>query len=170
LRSLINLPLQEQLAAEREAENLQFIDLLKQLNEQEVDDAVFTLNQTISAQIDCTQCGNCCKSLMVNVTAEEANRASAALGISRERFDEQFLEKGSHELMIMNQMPCHFLNNNRCTIYEFRFAGCREFPALHLPGFTKRLFSVFMHYSRCPIIFHVVEELKKETRFSFNNA
>jgi uncharacterized protein len=167
LNPLINLPLQEQLAAEREAENLQFTDLLKQLNEQEVDDAVFALNETISSKIDCTQCGNCCKSLMVNITAEEADNASAALGMSRESFDEQFLEKGSHELMIMNKMPCHFLANNRCTIYEHRFAGCREFPALHLPGFTKRLFYVFMHYSRCPIIFHVVEELKKETRFSF---
>jgi uncharacterized protein len=168
LSSLINLPLQEQLAAEREAENLQFIDLLKQLNEQEVDAAVVALNETISPQIDCTQCGNCCKSLMVNVTSAEADRASAALAMSRESFDEQFLEKGSHELMIMNKMPCHFLADNKCTIYDHRFAGCREFPALHLPGFTQRLFSVFMHYGRCPIIFHVVEELKKETRFSFN--
>lgn len=155
------------MAAEKEAENLQFAALLKQLNEEEVDAAVSLLDQCISPQIDCTQCGNCCKSLMVNVTDDEANRASKALGMSRESFDNQFLEKGSHELMIMNKMPCHFLANNQCTIYEHRFAGCREFPALHLPGFTKRLFSVLMHYGRCPIIFHVVEELKKETRFSF---
>jgi hypothetical protein len=50
-------------------------------------------------------------------------------------------------------------------VYEDRFAGCREFPALHLPFFTKRLFTVMMHYSRCPIIFNVVEKLKMKTGF-----
>jgi hypothetical protein len=65
-------------------------------------------------------------------------------------------------------MPCHFLNNNKCTVYDYRFAGCREFPALHLPNFTKRLFTTFMHYDRCPIIYNVVEGLKKETGFMNN--
>ncbi|MBV9989122.1 MAG: hypothetical protein JO301_15695, partial [Chitinophagaceae bacterium] len=40
------------------------------------------------------------------------------------------------------------------------FAGCREFPALHVPGFRNRLFTTFMHYERCPIIFNVMEQLK----------
>jgi uncharacterized protein len=155
-----------QTAKEKESENLQFMEGLKQMNSEEVDAAVQQLNQQIEPKIDCTQCGNCCKSLMVNITSEEANRAAEHLQMAREDFDKRFVEKGSHELMIINSIPCHFLKGTSCSIYEVRFAGCREFPALHLPHFNKRLFTVMMHYDRCPIIFNVVEALKKETGFA----
>lgn len=153
-------------ADEKQEENLRFADFLKQRNSQAVDEEVQRLNQLIEPKIDCTSCGNCCKSLMINVTAEEADRVAERLQIKRDEFDERYLEKGSHELMIINKIPCHFLADNKCTIYEDRFAGCREFPALHLPYFTGRLFSVMMHYDRCPIIFNVVEELKVSTGFT----
>lgn len=162
----IALPVIQQTALEKETENTAFVQFLKERNGEEVDAAVQVLNQAIEPQIDCTQCGNCCKSLMVNITAGEADRASAHLHMSREDFDDRYVEKGSHELMILNSMPCHFLHENKCTIYEVRFAGCREFPALHLPHFTQRLFTVMMHYDRCPIIFNVMEQLKVETGFS----
>jgi len=68
-------------------------------------------------------------------------------------------------MMIMNKMPCHFLKENKCTVYEQRFSGCKEFPALHLPDFTERLFTTFMHFERCPIIFNVVEQLKLQLNF-----
>ena len=155
----------EQAAIEKEKENLEFVEQLKQMNGEEVDTAVQHLNQLIEPKIDCTQCGNCCKSLMVNISADEADKAAAHLQISRAAFDEHYVEKGNHELMIMNHMPCAFLSENKCTVYEVRFAGCREFPALHLPDFTKRLFTIMMHYDRCPIIYNVMEALKTKTRF-----
>ena len=137
------------------------------MNETEVDTAVFALNQIIEPQIDCTQCGNCCKSLMVNITNEGANHAAEFLQMSRKAFDEMYVEKGSHELMIVNTIPCAFLTGTSCSIYSHRFAGCKEFPGLHLPQFNKRLFTVMMHYNRCPIIFNVMEQLKKEIRFIY---
>lgn len=161
-----SLPFIHQSALEKETENLAFTEFLKERNSEEVDAAVQQLNSTIEPQIDCTQCGNCCKSLMVNITNEEADRAAAHLHMSRASFDATYVEKGSHELMIMNRMPCAFLSNNACTIYEHRFAGCREFPALHLPEFNKRLFTVMMHYDRCPIIYNVMEALKETTGFN----
>jgi len=103
---------------------------------------------------------------MINVTEDEADRVANHLQLNRKEFDEQYLEKGSHGLMVINTIPCHFLADNKCTVYEDRFAGCREFPALHLPSFIKRLFTVMMHYNRCPIIFNVVEKLKTETGFT----
>ncbi len=151
-------------SALRTAENDRFREYLKQCGGARVDSLVQALNEQVSAQIDCTACGNCCKSLMIVVSDEEADVLSAHLGQERSEFDERYLEKGS-QLMIINRMPCHFLNDNKCTVYENRFAGCREFPALHLPDFTKRLFTIFMHYDRCPIIFNVVEKLKESVGF-----
>ena len=102
---------------------------------------------------------------MVLINDSEADNLSQHLGQTRDFFDNEYLEKGSNGLMIMNRMPCPFLSENKCSIYEHRFEGCKEFPALHLPDFTRRLFTTFMHYDRCPIIFNVVEQLKDEMGF-----
>ena len=153
------------LALEKEEENDRFRVFLLTFDTESIDKWVFKLNEAISAVIDCTQCGNCCKSLMINISEEEANRLSDHLLQSRKDFDKQYVEKGNHGMMLMNQMPCHFLQNNKCTVYEHRFEGCREFPAMHLPDFQKRLFTTFMHYGRCPIIFNVLEQLKEVLLF-----
>jgi len=151
-------------------ENEKFITHLKQLNANEIDDAVYELDHKISPQIDCTQCGNCCKTLMINVETPEANLAAKSLGISRAIFDENYIEKSISGKMVISKIPCHFLEDNKCTIYLSRFAGCREFPALHLPHIQKRLFTIFMHYGRCPIIFNVMEGLKKQVGFGVETA
>ncbi len=146
-------------------ENDLFKIFVKEHNSEEVDNLVSQLDKAISPQINCTDCGNCCKSLMVLISDSEADNLSDHLSQSRETFDKEYLEKGSNGLMIMNRMPCPFLSDNKCSVYEHRFEGCKEFPALHLPNFTRRLFTTFMHYDRCPIIFNVVEQLKDELGF-----
>ncbi len=152
-------------AQSKEQENDRFKDFVRQINGDEVDDLVKELDAMVSPTINCTSCGNCCKSLMVCLNESEADALAEHLNQSREKFDATYLEKGSNGMMIMNQMPCHFLSDNKCTIYEYRFEGCKEFPALHLPNFTKRLFTTFMHYDRCPIIFNVVEQMKDRVHF-----
>lgn len=160
----MNIQVLQTKAIEKEDENIAFRNFLNIQSSEAVDELVFTLNDRISPQINCTDCGNCCKGLMVNITDAEADNLSAHFNQSREDFDKQYVEKGETR-MILNAIPCAFLSNNACTVYEYRFAGCKEFPALHLPAFTKRLFTTFMHYDRCPIIYHVVEELKLATGF-----
>ncbi|HLD53673.1 MAG TPA: YkgJ family cysteine cluster protein [Sediminibacterium sp.] len=152
-------------ANQHQAENDRFSAFLKEFNDEAIDAKVQELDALISPTISCTDCGNCCKSLMVCLNEEEANNLSTHLKMDRPSFDQQYLEKGSNGMMIMNQMPCHFLQNNKCTVYEYRFEGCKEFPALHLPHFKRRVFTTFMHYDRCPIIFNVVEQLKIEMNF-----
>lgn len=153
------------LAREKEAENDSFREFLASHDADEIDQLVAELNSEISPQISCTDCGNCCKSLMVNINEGEADRLSDHLRISRSAFDEKYIEKGGNGMMLLNAIPCHFLADNKCSVYEYRFEGCREFPALHLPGFKKRVFTTFMHYDRCPIIFNVVERLKLALEF-----
>jgi uncharacterized protein len=161
-----NLQTIQQNSIAKQAENDAFVSFLQQQPSATIDALVSTLYQQIEPQINCLNCGNCCKSLMINVTETEANSVSQYLQISRQTFDEQYLEKGS-SMMIVNTIPCHFLqSNNACSIYPQRFSGCKEFPALHIPNFTGRLFTVFMHYNRCPIVYNVVEVLKTSAGFS----
>lgn len=148
-------------------ENQQFIQLLKTFPMDAIDEKVSELNAVVEPLVDCTVCGNCCKTLMINVEAPEADRLALHLNMNRSEFDGLYLEKSEHsDRMLVNAIPCHFLEDNKCTVYDYRFAGCREFPALDKPMFTKRLFTIFMHYGRCPIIYNVVEKLKVNIGFA----
>jgi uncharacterized protein len=150
-------------AEKHETENLRFREFLQQMEGSEIDKIVFKLNDAVTPRIDCTQCGNCCRSLMINVDDADAGRLSAHLKLDKETFYNRYVERSSQGLLaVMNAIPCHFLQENKCTVYAARPNECREFPGLHHPGFTKRLFTIFMHYGRCPIIYNVVEALKKE--------
>lgn len=156
----------QKIALEKEDENDKFRQHLSRLDEGFVDELVHRLNDEITQQIDCTKCGNCCRSLMINVDKNDAIRLSHHLHLSEKAFMENYVEvSSSGNLAVMNTIPCHFLSENRCDVYEARPAECREFPGLHQRDFAKRSFTYFMHYERCPIIFNVIERLKQETEF-----
>lgn len=158
------------LAEARLEENERFSDFLKNRDSLALDEIVQFLNREVTKQVDCTGCGNCCKSLMIVVSEQEADHLSDVLQQKRNAFDQQYLEKGANGLMLMNAIPCAFLSENKCSVYEHRFEGCKEFPALNLPNFKKRLFTHFMHYGRCPILFNVLERLKEVLNFEKNQV
>jgi len=150
-------------ADENIVENDRFISQLKESNSNWIDAQIEQLNHEIEPQIDCTNCGNCCKTLMINVEQDEVQKASEFLGLKIEEFKAKFIEEGSSGRMIIESIPCSFLTGKKCSIYEARFGGCKEFPGLHLPNAKARLFTIMMHYDRCPIIFNVIEQLKLKT-------
>lgn len=138
---------------------------LKQLDNAIIDAIVFKLNAKITPQIDCTSCGNCCKSLIIVVEEKDCVALAKDLAITAKKFKESFIEEGSNGMMLMNTIPCNFLEDNKCNVYKNRPLGCREFPAMDVGNFNDRLFTTFMHYDRCPIIFNIIEQLKHETGF-----
>ena len=152
-------------AISHEEENDSFREFLKHTDGEIIDSLVQQLNKTIEPLIDCTTCGACCKQLMINVKKEEAEKLSDTLNISLTAFKKTFLEESLQGQLIINQIPCHFLEGTRCSVYENRFTECREFPHLDRKNFKDRLFGTLIHYAMCPIIFNVVEELKIETGF-----
>ncbi len=153
------------LANSREAENDAFVQFIRQQDAGNTDAQVHALNEQVSARVDCTQCGNCCRSLIIHINKEEINTLSGHLQLQPEVFTEKFVEQSQGGQLFISSMPCHFLENNSCTVYEHRFGECRNFPHLHLPGFTTRIFTLLSYYGTCPIIFNVMEALKKSTGF-----
>ena len=95
----------------------------------------------------------------------DTKNLSQHLNISEEDFKKKYVETSAEGEHVFNAIPCHFLHENKCTVYEARPHDCREFPHLHKPGFVFRLFSMIDNYGRCPIVFNVMEALKKSLRF-----
>jgi Fe-S-cluster containining protein len=155
----------KQQAEINEEENDAFRKYLKSLNSDELDEKVRKINDYVTPLIDCTECGACCRQLMINVTEEEKIKVAHHLNISPQHFKDDYLEESMQGKLIINAIPCHFLANSKCSIYENRFAECRAFPHLHENNFQGRLFSTLIHYAMCPIIYNVVEELKVKVGF-----
>ena len=166
LLSLItDLNIIKRIAEEKQEENDLFRIFLKQQEDDSIDSLVHQINDRVTPKIDCTQCGNCCKSLMINITNQEAISLSNHLQITETELKDKYIEQSEQGQLIMNTIPCHFLENTTCSIYEQRFTECREFPHLHKPHFSGRLFGTLQYYGICPIIFNVVEKLKEAVDF-----
>jgi uncharacterized protein len=137
------------------------ITALKSMDPLTLDQWVQEAQVVVTAAIDCTDCGNCCRSLMISVLPEEATQLARTLDLSEADLRARYLETSeTSDRAVLSQIPCHFLEGNRCSIYADRFSDCRAFPHLDQPGFQRRLFSMQMYYGMCPMIYHVLELLR----------
>ena len=153
-----------QIGKRNEQKNLRFRSYLKGIDGNRIDRLVFRLNAEVSAQIDCTACGNCCRSLKPSLTNDDIKRLSVNQNLSEEVFIEKYIDI-EDDANVFRNLPCSFLCENKCAVYENRPEDCRSFPHLDKGNFTTRLWGVLENYSICPIVFNVFERLKMELRF-----
>jgi len=156
----------EQLSRQREDANWEFRCFLKRcdLSSARIDAAVKEINQEVSAQIDCTTCGNCCKVMLPSLSHADIKRLALHLQLSIQEFKQRFLALDEDNAWEFNQKPCPFLQNNRCTVYESRPRDCRSYPHLQKREFVTRLSQAFSNCSVCPIVFNVYERLQQTFR------
>lgn len=145
-------------------ENFRFRVFLKSKDTKRLDDIVHSINDEVSALIDCTKCGNCCKELKPTVTHKDIKKISVRINRSQHAVKEEITETVEGETCFKN-LPCIFLSENKCTIYEDRPQDCSEFPFLNKKSFNMRLWGVIGNYSICPIVYNVFEILKKKYNF-----
>lgn len=157
----INLDTIKAVAQKRKEENANFKIKLKGIPTKKVDELVRQLNDEVSAAIDCTVCGNCCKQLEPPVDQEEIERLAKTKNSDVEKFIEKYVGKEvSTNIQFLKCQPCIFLEHTKCGVYEQRPASCADYPHLHRPNFKYRWKSVMANYAMCPIVFNVVEQLK----------
>lgn len=154
-----------ELAKQKEEENEHFLQFIQRQEEKRLDELVHDLNDEVTSAIDCTQCGNCCKTLMINITAKEVDELANFLQQPVQTVKTQYIEESLAGNCIINTIPCSFLNGKMCSIYAGRFTECRDFPHLQKDGFKERLQGTLLHYGSCPIIYNVVEGVKSKTGF-----
>jgi len=156
----------KRLAERNEENNWRFRAFLKFGDDHKIDRIVHGLYQEISRDIDCTQCGNCCRELRPLLAKKEVKLLANFINIPEDEFREHYTEVDHNDKKTrLRETPCAFLKDKKCTVYECRPADCRSFPHLHKRDFTARLINVLQNYSICPIVFNVYEQLKIEMRF-----
>ncbi len=142
-------------------ENIDFRIFLKGQDPDKVDGIVHRINKEVTAQIDCQQCGNCCKSLKPCVSESEIMRLAQIKNMATGEFLSQFIETDSFEgVNFLKDAPCIFLNNKSCSVYDDRPKDCRSYPHTHKPRFTTRTIGMIHNYGVCPIVYNLLERLK----------
>jgi uncharacterized protein len=155
----------------KEKENYRFRAFLKgkcRLEPEQIDERVFAATRRVWAGIDCTECANCCKQVRPTLSEEEVDRLARRLEISREQFIERYVvrsEPGDDNPWIARSAPCPFLKENRCSVYEDRPADCSGYPYLYKEDFVARTLGMIERTFTCPIVYGVMEELKRSTGF-----
>ncbi len=145
-----------------------FRTYLKSLDKDEsaIDAIVHRVYADITKQIDCTQCANCCMKIRPIVTRDDIRSVSKHLQLPEEKFISRYLELNEVQEYLMAEIPCPFLKDKRCSMYEVRPEDCRSYPHIWKNGFVTRLMGVLNNYSICPIVFNVYEQLKSEFKYN----
>jgi uncharacterized protein len=155
------------LNAERKKDsNFDFLLWLKNYrNPNQVDRVAKESHQEVFSEIDCTKCANCCKVFSPTVSQTDIKRIASALQISETDFIETYLKKGDENEYEMNALPCPFLKDDKCSIYEIRPSVCQEYPHTNKKGFTTRKYMHIGNTEICPAVYQIFEKMKNEFRY-----
>lgn len=155
-------PRQLRRAAKRmEDENLRFRTFLKiHADEEELDRQFSELHRELFADYDCCKCANCCRKYSTSLCEEEITSIAAFLGLERQDFAAEYLTEGEEGPQL--SAPCRFLGDNgTCAIQDYKPEECRDFPYTDRPERLYSLYSVISNAEVCPVVFEMLERLKK---------
>lgn len=152
-------------AKERERENVRFRTFLKNnADPAELDKQFLELHNELFAGYDCCKCNNCCRKYSTLLRDSEVDEIAAFLSLAKQDFIEKHLVQSVEGYEI--KAPCSFLNENgECAIQKCKPYECKEFPHTDKPDRLCSLLGVLSFAQECPVVFEILERLKKIYRF-----
>jgi Fe-S-cluster containining protein len=158
----------EQTAKAKEQENLDFRAYVRadlDLSDYRLNAIVQQATEAVWAHIDCRTCANCCKTRHPVFSRAEVQRIADYVGITAAELRARYLEVDQESAKYVTRaLPCPFLQDNLCSIYEVRPSVCAGYPHLHR-NFRNRLWQTLDNAETCPIVFNVLERLKPRLGF-----
>lgn len=130
-----------------------------EIGDDDLDALVDLVAAPVVAAIDCTQCANCCRSLHVYLTPQDAQRIAAGIDVPLADVETRYIDRAGAqpfgEWGRLRAQPCPFLDGRLCSIYPQRPETCRTYPAF-TPDFRWVLADLIEGATLCPIIFNVL--------------
>ncbi|MDL2247747.1 YkgJ family cysteine cluster protein [Bacteroides sp. OttesenSCG-928-J23] len=148
-----------------EKETKTFFKNLKKSKLRELDDYIHYLHEEEFAQIDCLECGNCCRTLGPRITDKDIERIGKIFRMKPAEVIEQYLKIDEDNDYVFKHMPCPFLGeDNYCSIYGEHPKACREYPHTDRKKFYQIHALTIRNAQTCPAVFNILERLKKELK------
>jgi hypothetical protein len=149
------------LAIKEKKENASFLKQLARKSPGKVDEAFQRLHEEVFEEVNCLDCGNCCKSFGPRITDADVRRISAALKIKASVLTASYLRMDEDNDYVFQAMPCPFLDSdNYCKIYENRPRACRDYPHTDRRRMQQILDITLKNMETCPAVSEIVKRLK----------
>jgi uncharacterized protein len=141
----------------------QYKQFLQKANKNKVLKALPKLHDEAFSQIDCLQCGNCCKGYSPRFKVPDIKRIAKHLKMKESVFIDTYLNLDTDGDYVGKTQPCTFLGaNNYCSIYEVRPSDCARFPYTDEDVLLKRPNITLKNSTFCPAVYFVLEKLMAE--------
>jgi Fe-S-cluster containining protein len=155
------------LGEQQRGENSRFRAYLK--HHRHSDRRLRRFGEEIEAQIDCTQCANCCRVPEVGITPKDVEKLAKFVGVSEREFMEQFTALDAEGAVILkkNGNGCVFLEGNLCSVYTARPQNCANFPHVvrGTGSIASRMWEFLDRVGYCPIVYNWMEKVKDDIGF-----
>jgi Fe-S-cluster containining protein len=80
-------------------------------------------------------------------------------------FRDKYIKEDFGEYQLKKRPCCFLKDNGECEIESCKPTSCREYPFTNRPERLLSLLSIIESTSICPVVFEMIERLKKEYRF-----
>lgn len=129
-----------------------------------MDALVHELHDEFSSKIDCLLCANCCRSLGPAIYDKDIDKIAKALKMKPSDVVHHYLKVDEDGDYVFRTMPCPFLmDDNYCSIYEYRPKACREYPHTDRKKFEQIFRLTVKNTATCPIAYEVMSKLITKT-------
>jgi Fe-S-cluster containining protein len=139
------------------------VELYEDISDVAIDRIVEEVAAPVRAGLDCTECGNCCRSLQVHVTPSDVEQLAVATHSTVDDVHDAYLtDEGCadiEEWRRFRHQPCSFLSGNMCSVYAHRPETCRAYP--EMTDF-RWLWETYVEGAKvCPIIYNTLVGMVK---------
>jgi uncharacterized protein len=150
-----------------EDENYAFRAYLKNhADEDKLDKQFLELHNELFSDYDCNKCRNCCKEYYARFEEYELKSVSNLLKMKEKEFKDKYIKEDMGEYLL-NVKPCCFLmEDGSCAIESCKPLSCKDYPFTNKPERLWSLLGILTSASICPVVFEMLERLKKEYGFS----
>ncbi len=139
-----------------------FLNKMKRKTPKDFFQQMWAFHDEVFDNIDCLECGNCCKSISPVLNQCDVDRLAKALRMKTAQFEDAYLDIDQDEDRVFKNTPCSFLMaDNYCMAYSSRPKACREYPHTRGVESKRTIHLLSKNYFYCPAVFEVVEKLKK---------
>ena len=157
----------ETLAKEKLDENFKFRTYLKNhADPQELDVQFKQLHEKYFAMYDCSKCCNCCIKLKGTIPENDLKRDAEYLKVTINEFKDKYLDDkpSNHEYDTKN-CPCDFFDGKECILGDCKPESCKNYPHTNKDNRLASMWSIVDNVSICPVVYEIIEELKKIYNF-----
>ncbi|MBV7440201.1 YkgJ family cysteine cluster protein [Weeksellaceae bacterium TAE3-ERU29] len=163
---MIDIEAHKNFAISKFQENKTFLNQLKKKKPKDLDTKAKEFHDEVFTEIDCLECGNCCRGTGPLFIEKDIERVSKSLKMKEGDFANQYLRKDEEGDWVFKSVPCPFLgDDNYCFIYENRPRACREFPHTD----RRKLYQInnltIKNIEICPAAYKIIQKLKEHYQF-----